>query len=71
MKRALGENGEVIEAGAGVAPTAVCPTCGCRVRLRSRRRMGGGVTYFWRHAEEGRVPCRKRSRPFSVREQGR
>lgn len=65
MKTALTESGEPVIAGDGVPETAVCPRCGCRVTLRSRRQMGGEITYFWRHTDNGRVPCSRRIRPYS------
>lgn len=63
MKTAVSRSGEVIIAGAGVQDTATCQFCGCKVTLRKRRLMGGGVTYFWRHVANSGAQCPKRSGP--------
>ncbi len=65
MKTALSATGEPIVAGDGMPETATCAHCKCSVTLRKRSLMGGGVTYFWRHSDNGRVPCRERARRFS------
>ncbi len=64
MKIAHSSSGEPIVADAGAPAQAVCPHCGGRLILRSRRLMGSmKLTYYWRHGSNRNLRCDRRSRP--------
>jgi hypothetical protein len=64
MKVAETTGGEPIEASLMAPKQAVCPCCGGRVTLRSRRVMGDGKrTYHWRHQGNVNRDCSARHRP--------
>jgi hypothetical protein len=42
-------NGKLLVAGPDAPHTAACPDCETEVQKRRFRRMGGDVTYFYRH----------------------
>jgi hypothetical protein len=41
---------------------ALCPHCEGNVLLRSRKRMSGNRTYYWRHQDNHNRACDGRSR---------
>lgn len=62
MRRAK-VNGRLVVAGPDAPEEAVCPDCGGAVRKRTRQRMGGGVTTFYRHVRGEGKHCPRRYRP--------
>jgi hypothetical protein len=63
MKTAISTSGKTIVASDTAPATARCPRCGGVVKLRSRRRMGGDASYFWRHGDNQNLKCPRRLRP--------
>jgi hypothetical protein len=64
MKTAKTPTGQIIEASPDAPKVAICPYCGGKLTLRSRRPMNNGkVTYFWRHRGNKNVNCTARKRP--------
>jgi len=63
MKTAVNPDGEPLQAGPTAPPHAVCPYCQGSLALRQRQAMDGQVTYFWRHEDNRRLHCLKRSSP--------
>jgi hypothetical protein len=53
--------GEIIVAGPDSPDVAQCPACGGEVHKRSRRRMDGSVSYFYRHKRGVGQNCVNRS----------
>lgn len=67
MKIAITREGHTIEATPAAPPSALCPSCGGKLTLRSRRKMGnGGATYFWRHSSNLNRYCSARTRPIEA-----
>ena len=60
MKFALDAAGKSVTANANAPVEAICPACGGRVKLRKRKLMGGGRTYYWRHQNQWGFKCRQR-----------
>jgi uncharacterized protein with PIN domain len=56
-------NGKLVAADPEAPQKAVCPDCGGEVHKRSRKKMRGGVTYFYRHKRGVGKECPKRYRP--------
>ena len=54
---------QLVLAGPDSPETAVCPSCGGLVKKRKRRKMGGGMTYFYRHKTGVGEKCPLRYRP--------
>jgi hypothetical protein len=64
MKFAESADGKRIEASPQAPEEAICPDCGGKLTLRSRRTMNNGkVTYFWRHRGNKNRYCTARRRP--------
>ena len=53
--------GEVVIAGPNTPDVAECPACGGEIHKRKRRRMDGGVTFYYRHKRGVGKDCPKRS----------
>ena len=53
--------GEIVVAGPESPDIAQCPACGGEVHKRSRRRMDGSVSYYYRHKRGVGQHCSKRS----------
>ena len=62
MREAL-VDGRLALAGEGSAEKAACPSCGGMVKKRTRRKMSGQVTYFYRHERGVGKECPQRYRP--------
>lgn len=58
-------DGQIVLAGEDSPEEAVCPSCDGAVKKRKRRRMGGQVTYFYRHVRGVGDGCLRRYRPVS------
>lgn len=66
MKIANTPNGQPIEASPAAPREAICPYCGGKLILRSRRTMNNGkATYFWRHHSNMNSNCAARRRPVA------
>jgi hypothetical protein len=66
MKVAQTVDGKKVVASASAPKEAVCPCCGGRLTLRSRRTMNNGQrTYFWRHRSNHNTNCSARNRPIN------
>jgi hypothetical protein len=56
-------DGRPVEASAAAPLEAICPYCQAVVTLRGRKLMGaGGKTYYWRHQQNSKLQCVKRTR---------
>ena len=65
VKKALTQDGILIEATATSPPMAICRYCGGVAILRHRTRMiNEGVSYYWRHPNNRYMNCRGRRGPF-------
>ena len=53
--------GEIIIASPESPDVAQCPACGGEVHKRSRRRMDGSVSYYYRHKRGVGQNCSRRS----------
>jgi hypothetical protein len=62
MRTAL-VRGKLVPAGPESPDVAVCPSCKGMVLKRSRKRQGGGTTYFYRHKRGVGKGCPRRCRP--------
>ena len=62
MKEAVVDGKQVV-AGPDAPDTGVCPDCDGELRKRSRKRMGGGITHFYRHVRGQGKDCPRRYRP--------
>ena len=58
-------NGQTVSAGPDSPEIATCPACGGIVKKRKRRKMGGGITYFYRHKTGVGAKCPLRYNPSS------
>jgi hypothetical protein len=56
-------DGKLVPAGPDAPDVARCPSCGGEVQKRKRRRLDGGLTWFWRHRAGVGEGCRKRYSP--------
>jgi hypothetical protein len=66
MKVAQTAEGKPITADATAPSRAICPICGGKLSLRSRKTMNNGQrTYYWRHRSNHNRFCSARNRPFS------
>ncbi|MCP4425075.1 MAG: hypothetical protein GY803_11315 [Chloroflexi bacterium] len=64
MKIAQTPEGQTVKAEAASPKQAICPRCGGRLSLRSRRVMGNDKkTYFWRHQGNMNRHCSARRQP--------
>ena len=58
--------GKKITANADAPKEAICPHCGGKLTLRSRKAMiNGKATYFWRHHSNQNRHCSARHRPVA------
>ena len=64
MKIALSLDGRTVEASPSAPRSAVCPSCGGPLTLRTRRGMLGSRSYFWRHASTAHRGCAGRNNPI-------
>ena len=62
MREAMAD-GRLVLAGMDSPDAATCPSCGGAVKKRKRRKMGGQVTYFYRHETGVGNECPQRYRP--------
>lgn len=51
--------GDIVVAGPDSPDVAQCPACGGEVHKRSRRRMDGSVSYYYRHKRGVGQNCSK------------
>ena len=58
-------NERLVTAGPDSPDVATCPACGGIVKKRKRRKMGGGITYFYRHKTGVGEKCPLRYRAYS------
>lgn len=62
MKVARSQSSELVDAGPKAPLEAFCMYCGGSVVLRKKTRVkSGGVSYFWRHADNSNHRCRGRN----------
>lgn len=56
-------DGQLVVAGPDTPELARCPTCGCEVQKRGRRRTDGQVTWYYRHKRGAGDDCPRRYWP--------
>ncbi len=59
-------SGQLIQADPDSPEEAQCPACGSTVTKRKRRRMGKGITFFYRHVQGQGGECLRRYTPISA-----
>ncbi len=65
MQLAQTIDGKTVPAAADAPKEAICPRCGGKLTLRSRKAMNNcQQTYFWRHRPNQNRQCRARHKPI-------
>lgn len=66
MQLAQTTEGKKVTATANAPKEAICPQCGGKLTLRSRKAMNNcKATYFWRHRSNQNRHCSARHRPVA------